>query len=177
MSTALLCVGCIEEPGEIRYGQPIWELELVLTGPSMGVDPDTSVLSVDENPFKDGVGEARWELLADSEFVGAFYAWASMLAIGPYGEAQFYTSSSAQSIYELELTDSEDLVWVREIAISGYQRMLDEWPDAVTYDITGTIAYPLAPLAVQGIESLGGTVEGGWILVENADGEVVAVQP
>ena len=177
LSVVLLGAGCIDEPGEFRYGTPIWEVELVLTGPTMGVDPDTSMLDVDENPFPGAPGEARWELLADSQFVGSFYAWGSTLAVGPYGEAQFYTALSAHSIYDLELTDTEDLVWMREIAIGGYQRMLDEWPDAVTYDITGTIAYPLAPSAVQGIQALGGRVEGGWILIENDEGEVVAVQP
>ena len=65
---------------------------------------------------------------------------------------------------------------VRGLAIDGYQSVLDNFPDSVTYDATGTIAYPLAPSAYAGIEALGGTVEGGWVRIPQDDGSTVVVQ-
>ena len=53
--------------------------------------------------------------------------------------------------------------------------MLDEFPDAVTYDATGTIAYELAPQAYAGIVALGGVVEGDWVLITNKDGSTTLI--
>ena len=125
-----------------------------------------------------GVGaDPRWDLVGAGFWIPAFYAWGSDLAMVPEGERQFYTALCAQNLYILELADDADVVWTREIAIGGYQSMLDHFPEARSYDESGTFSWPLAPLAIQGIQDLGGTVEGGWVLVESADGELVAVQP
>ena len=61
-------------------------------------------------------------------------------------------------------------MWVREIAIGGYQAMLDNFPEARSYDISGRWSWPLAPLAYQGIVDLGGSPEGDWVLVDTPDG-------
>ncbi len=53
--------------------------------------------------------------------------------------------------------------------------MLDHFPNAVTYDITGTIAYRLAHTAIVGIQTLGGSVKGDWIIVVDANGEPDAI--
>jgi len=44
----------------------------------------------------------------------------------------------------------------------------------VTYDASGTIAWPLAPLAFDGIVSLGATPV-GWEAIETTDGDVLVV--
>ena len=175
---AVVATGCLEAPGDFRYGDDLTKLELKLTGPTMGVHPDTTILDVEQNPFADGVGaDPRWDLVGAGFWIPAFYAWGSDLAMVPEGERQFYTALCAQNIYTLELADDADVVWTREIAIGGYQSMLDHFPEARSYDESGTFSWALAPLAIQGIQDLGGTVEGGWVLVEGADGELVAVQP
>ncbi len=63
---------------------------------------------------------------------------------------------------------------VRDRAIRGFQAMLDHFPEAVTYDVTGTIAYELATPSVKAILELGGEPV-GWILVMGPDGTTVAV--
>jgi hypothetical protein len=173
----VLASGCIEDAGTFRYGMDLAELELRLTGPTMAVHPDTTILQVKENPFARYVGEARWELLGEQEWVGAFYAWGSLLAQAPEGEPQYYTAVTAHTLYSAEQAETDDLVWVRQIAIGGYQSVLDNFPEAVTYDASGTFTWRLAPLAYQGILDLGGTPQGGWIQVQTADGGTDVVQP
>ena len=44
----------------------------------------------------------------------------------------------------------------------------------MTYDATGTVAYPLAPIAFVNMEALGATPQ-GWVMVEGQDGTVTVV--
>ena len=82
---------------------------------------------------------------------------------------QFYAALNLQLIYDRELAPADRREWVRAQAIRGFQTVLDVFPDSVTWDASGTIAYDLATMAYKAIVALGGVPE-GWILVETADG-------
>lgn len=172
-------IGC-ETPTAATYfyGTPLDEVTFNLHSLTMGVYPDESVIDDPNNPFASGGldGDLRWEVTSGGLPVATFYAWATWLTYQPTGEAQFYTASALHAIYDLALCEDAELYYVRGLALDGYQSVLDNFPDSVTYDATGTIAYNLAPLAVSGIEALGGAVEGGWIVITNDDGSTVVVQ-
>ncbi len=170
--TGLYLTGCAPEPATYVYGVDLADVSFDLYDTDMGVYPSTSVLDDPSNVFAEGVStEMKWEILDAGYWPATFYAWATVLTGEPIGEAQFYTASAAAQIYERRECDPQHLYYVRQIAIDGYQTVLDEFPDSATYDATGTIAYPLAPLAYAGIEALGGTPE-GWTLVTGDDGSV-----
>ncbi|MDG1480079.1 MAG: hypothetical protein P8R54_10845 [Myxococcota bacterium] len=176
---ALFLLGCQTPPAATyHYGVPLDEVSFNLYSLSMGVYPDTSVLDDPANPFAGGGldGDLRWDINSGGLSVAAFYAWATWLTYQPSGEAQFYSAASLHDVYGLGLCEDTDLYYVRGLALDGYQSMLDNFPDAVTYDATGTIAYSLAPQAIAGIEALGGTVEGGWTVITQDDGSTVVVQ-
>jgi hypothetical protein len=172
----LAAMGCAAD-GESWSGEEL-PTELRLFSDDIGVYPDRSVLDDPDNPFALGAlaDETIWELQSNGGNVAAFYAWATALARGPYGERQFYVALDLKAIYQLNQADEDDLPKVRDLAIRGFQAVLDYFPDAVTYDATGTIAYELATPCVEAILDLGGDVQGGWILVTNADGNIVAVR-
>lgn len=173
----LVLTACDVPPPTYVYGVLLPETEFSLYSRDMGVYPDRSVLRDPNNPFRWGMDEEmKWTILDSGEPVAAFYAWATQLARIPIGENQYFAANQAQAIYELGLSDPGDAVFVRDIAIRGYQTVLDEFPDSVIYDATGRDAYPLAPLAYDGIESLGGTVQGGWSRIALEDGTVIVVQ-
>ena len=150
--------------------------ELVLHSPNEGDHPDRSVLDDPANPFLDGelTDATIWQLQSNGGAVAAFYAWATANARGPSGERQYYAALDVKTIYQRGLAADEDLPAIRDVAIGGFQAMLAYFPDAVTYDKTGTIAYELATPAVMAILDLGGTVD-GWVLVMTPDGRTVAV--
>ena len=176
---ALAAIGCATpEPATYYYGVPLDEVEFNLHSLSMGVYPDQSVLDDPNNPFADGGldGNLRWDITSSGLWVPTFYAWATWLTYETTGEAQFYAAASLHQIYDLAMCEDEDLYYVRGIAIDGYQSVLDNFPDSVTYDSTGTIAYDLAPLAYAGIEDLGGTVQGGWTQITLDDGSSIVIQ-
>jgi hypothetical protein len=149
---------------------------LVLHAPNEGVHPDRSVLDDPANPFSDGelTDATVWQLQSNGGAVAAFYAWATRNARGASGERQYYAALDLKTIFERGLAADADLPAVRGVAIGGFQAVLSYFPDAVTYDATGTIAYELATPSVLAILDLGGTVD-GWILVMTPDGRTVAV--
>ena len=51
--------------------------------------------------------------------------------------------------------DRLDLFLVYTLAVRGYEQVLESFPDSVTYDATGTIAYDLAPIAEAALQSIG----------------------
>lgn len=173
-------VACDVPPAEYQYGIQITNLRLDPLTADMGVHPDRSVLVHPDNPFRSGIvgdGPLRFAAL-DSGPVAGFYAFATALATIPYGENQWYTSNQLHAIYDQELVaEPEDLAVVRDLAIRGYQTVLDEFPDtAFTFDATGRFQFDLLAPAIQGILDLGGTPQNGWTLVEDANGALVAVQ-
>lgn len=148
----------------------------VLHAPNEGVHPDRSVLDDPANPFALGklTDATIWQLQSNGGAVAAFYAWATANARGASGERQYYAALDLKTIYERGLAADGDLPAIRDVAIGGFQAVLTYFPDAVTYDASGTIAYELATPSVLAILELGGTVD-GWILVMTPDGRTVAV--
>jgi hypothetical protein len=181
-----LGVGC-GEPAQYRFGVNLSGLLFAPTGPSEGIYPDRSVLRDPGNPFATyPLGpNTKWDLLPpapgspllDVSEVAAFYAWATALTAEPTGENQYYTAlmlAALSSRPYLLVDPSLDggVRQTREMAIAGFQRMLDAFPYAVTYDKSGTVAYPLATPAYLSIRALGGQVTGGWVLVTGPGGPV-----
>jgi hypothetical protein len=171
----LALAGCAAD-GAPWSGESLPET-LTLVSPTEGVHPDRSVLNDPANPFLDGkLGEQTiWDLQSNAGAVGAFYAWATLHAHGPNGERQYYTALNLKTAYERGFASEGDLPALREAAIGGFQAVLDYFPEAVTYDISGTIAYELVTPSVTAILDLGGKVD-GWILVMTPDGRTVAVR-
>lgn len=170
----LLAFACAPEPPAWYYGEDLRSLAVVPVSWDEGVYPDTSVLDDPANPFADGIdAELKWDILA-TDCAPGFYAFATALATQPTGEHQYYTSWCLQTLYDAARLAPEDTYWGWSAAVRGYQVVLDEFPDAVTYDVTGTYSWSLIPLAYQGIVSLGATPE-GWVEVVSDDGTTVIV--
>lgn len=165
MTTACAAEGAPFEPIDLDA------IEFHVCGPDMGIHPDDSVLADADNPFADAIisDDGKWAIQTRASGVAAFYAWATLHARAPSGEAQFYAALNLQLVYERELAPADELAWVRNQAIRGYQAVLDDFPDSVTWDASGTVAYDLATMAYKGIVSLD-AVPDGWILVPTADG-------
>ena len=186
---AVFAIGCEEaSPPEYEYGLLLSELELQLVSDTVGVFPDRSVVFDPNNPFRSGVTvEGKFAAL-DGGPIAGFYAFATALANEPTGENQWYTANQLQEIHgdrrltnptnddEEPRVDANDLALIRQLAIAGYQNVLDEFTGAVTFDATGRIQFDLMPSAIQGILDLGGIPENGWKLATGPDGELVAVQ-
>lgn len=170
-ASLVAATACAPEPATYVYGVNLADVELDLYDTDMGVHPSTSVLDDPNNIFAEGgvSTEMKWEILDAGHWPATFYAWATVLTGEPIGEAQFYTASAAKAVYERRDCDPQHLFYVRQIALDGFQVVLDEFPDSATYDATGELAFPLAPLAYTAIEDLGGTPE-GWTMVTGDDG-------
>ncbi|NBD14032.1 hypothetical protein FOF48_22185 [Corallococcus sp. Z5C101001] len=170
--------GCYDDP-TILYGKSLDGLTFTVTDPAMGIYPNTSVLDDPNNPFAgSGVGtETKWKIQSGADPVAAYYAWATVLANGPYGEAQYYTALNLTAIYQRGLADQASLPKAREMAVKAFQSVLDNFPDAVTYDASGTVAYELATPSYKGVVELGGSVSGGWVMVKTSSGADRAVKP
>ena len=173
----LLVVSACAADG-VPFAPEVLPTELHLDTADEGVHPDRSVLDDPDNPFATGElsDETVWRVQSSGGNVAAFYAWATANARGASGERQYYTALDLKAIYTQEQAVDDDLDLTRDLAIRGFQAVLDYFPDAVTYDASGTVAYELATPSVQAILDLGGEVMGGWVLVTRADGSVVAVQ-
>ena len=166
-----------DAPGYL-YGVNLATVEFELTDLEMGVHPNQSVLEAENNPFQHAFPgkEVRWDINDGASDAAAFYSWATLLALEPTGENQFYTALKLKALYESSGTKSEYLPYVRQMAVDGFQAILDHFPGSATYDVTGVIPYMLAPLAYQNIVELGGSVQGGWVLVESSTGKVDVVK-
>jgi hypothetical protein len=170
--------GCSVD-GQAWTGAGFDDAPLDLHSADEGVWPDRSVLADPRNPFRDGpIGEQTiWQIQSNGGPVAAFYAWATACARGATGERQFYAALNLKSIYEAALAVDDDMPLTRELAIRGFQVVLDHFPTSVTYDATGTIAYDLATPSVEAILALGGKVQGGWVIVTTEGGGKKAVRP
>lgn len=168
---------CIES-GEYRFGENVSGLRFELFDEDEGIYPSDVVLTNPRNPFRNHpIGdETKWELLSEGGNAGGFYAWATLLARVPSGENQYYTATKLHDIaVSGELESAEDLCRVTLMAGRAYQVVLDEFPDSVSFLESGAPFY-LAPLAFHGIEDLGLTVEGDWVVAVDADGNEVVVR-
>lgn len=177
MTILIALIGCVESPNYF-YAERITGRDFIPLNDQIGVYPDQSALRDPHNPFREfGVGvETKWEIEADGDPVAGFYVWATLLATQPTGEHQFYTALNLKAIYERSRADEADLELTRDLAIAGFQSVLDHFPESVTFDATGLVPYGLATLALEQIISLEGTPQGGWSLVAKVDGGNVAVQ-
>ncbi|MCE9673880.1 hypothetical protein LY474_39405 [Myxococcus stipitatus] len=177
-AAALALGGCYDR-ASYEYGQSLKDLTLSVYDPTMGIHPSKLVLEDPNNPFANSMpGElTKWDIQTSAGPVASFYAWATILANGAYGEAQYYTAVNLVGVYQNGLANQADLPVVREMAIGGYQAMLDNFPDAWAYDASGQPAYDLATPAFKAIVELGGTVSGGWVLVRTSSGTDKAVRP
>jgi hypothetical protein len=170
----LLPLGCTDVPATWDVGQDLSALEVRLTDADEGVYPSLAVLDSPHNPFDGRVLAVKWEVLATDCGAG-FYAFATALAVQSTGEHQYYAASCMQALVQSGRLRAEDDYPGWDIAVRGYQAVLDHFPDSVTYDATGTYAWPLVPLAYDGIVSLGGTPE-GWVEVVTDDGGTAVVR-
>ena len=168
---------CIED-APYYYAEKITERSFQLYHEDVGIYPNTIVLQDPNNPFaKFTIGrDTRWQIQSSGDSVAAFYAWASILTKEVTGEHQFYVALNLQNIYESRNASEEDLPYIRDLAIRGFQNVLDYFPKSVTFDRSGKIAYALATSAYQAIIELGAVPKGGWSLLSDADGNVSAVQ-
>lgn len=170
----LALAGCAEAP-TYQYGVPLQDVEYRVFTLDTGVHPDESIRVDPNNPFTAGLtGDTKWDIESSGFHEAAYYAWATMLVNEPTGEHQYYTALNLQRIYERQLAEPEDVYYARDIAIRGYQVILDEFPDSVTFDASGRVSFWLAPLAYDAIVGLGGTPE-GWTEVATEDGGTTVV--
>lgn len=178
-ASVMLLPGCAEEPAQYRFGQNVTARLLGPLSPGEGIHPDRSVLADPAHPFGgEPVSAAvRWQLLPAGAPVAAFYAFATALVYEPTGEHQYYTAQAlAQVAGTGAVAPGVDVAAVRERAIDAYRSVLEQFPDAISYDATGTYAYGLATPAYQAIVALGGTPPAGWVLVATPDGGAQAVR-
>ncbi len=178
LAAAVGISGCYDRAGFV-YGESLEGLTLQLHAPDEGIHPDTSVLDDPNNPFAHAQpgAETKWDIQSSGHHVAAFYAWATLLAREPGGEAQFYVGNNLVAVYQNGEASQEALPQVRAQAIRAFQSVLDSFPESVTYDATGTLAYELVTPAYKAIVDLGGTVQGGWVLMRTSNGQDRAVLP
>lgn len=175
---AVLGAACLDS-GEAVYGESFTDAQFRVFDPSVGVHPSQAVLEDPANPFAlvSSGRDTRFEIEASDVYhVTAFYSWASWLAREPTGEAQFFAAANLQEIWESGHAPQQDLPVVREMAIAGYQSVLDNFPNAGVFDESGTSRFELLTPAYLGIVELGGEVEGGWIVVIDEAGIPRAVK-
>lgn len=178
LAAAVGISGCYD-PASFVYGESLEDLTLQLHSSNVGIHPDNSVLEDPNNPFAHATPgvETKWKIQSSGAHVAAFYSWATLLAREPGGEAQFYVGNTLLAVYQSGAASQEELPKVKAQALRAYQSVLDNFPDSVTYDATGTIAYDLVTPAYKGIVEMGGTVQGGWTLVKLTNGQDRAVKP
>lgn len=174
---AMTLSSCEIDAPEFRDGVPLSSIEFALFSENVGVHPFDDVLGDPNNPFvKAGVGqETKFQILGSSSAPGAFYAWATLLAVQPNGEHQFYT---AQLMEALAATRTgEERFQLEQIAIRGYQAVLDYFPRDVSFtDETLLTKFRVVTPSYFGILRLGGQVQGDWVVVVDANGVQEVVQ-
>lgn len=177
-SLSAFAAGCSND-ATFYYEDSLSEVTLALSDPDEGIYPSTAVLDNPQNPFAQAnIGvETKWQIQSGAGPIPAFYSWATILAHQPGGEAQFYVGKNLQAAFLSGDPHVEDPAAISAQAIRAYQMVLDQFPESVTYDATGKIAYDLATPSYLGIVALGGTPQGGWILVTKEDGQKRAVKP
>ena len=174
---AVLAAAC-GDTEEYRFGFNTTGIQFELFNETEGIHPSKVTLDNPRNPFREfAIGEdTKFDILDDGGNAGAFYAWATVLAGQPTGENQYYTATKLRDIYLANEVPQEDRPIVRQMAIDGFQRVLDCFPDSVFFDVTGTFPRRLANLAYAGIVDLGGAPEGDWIVTQDLNGNATVVR-
>ena len=174
----LVAAGC-SEPGPFRYGSPLGEEPLRLFDESAGIHPSKAVLDDPGNPFARASSgpETKWAIESTGNAVAAYYSWATWLANQPTGEHQYYAALNLGRIWTRGLARQEDLpAGSRDGPGRLPVRLSTTSPDAASWDATGTFSFELVTAAYLGILDLGGTPSGGWLLVQDPDGNQKAVR-
>lgn len=171
-------VSACGDDSSYRFGENISGLKFEFYRADEGVYPSNSTLGNPRNPFRHDVvsDDTKWQILANGGNAGAFYAWATLLAQQPTGEHQYYAALKARDIYNSNEVVGPDNDKVRQMAIDGFQAVLDYFPDSVTYDASGSQQFRVATPALIGILDLNGDVKGDWVLVQDQNGDLVAVK-
>jgi len=169
---------CGGNDAEFVVGENITGLKFEFYSEDEGIHPSTAVLDNPHNPFRKHPpsDDTKFDILANGGNAGAFYAWATLLAIQPTGEHQYYTATKLRDIYDAREVEGADRERVRQMAIAAFQVVLDAFPDSVTFDVTGTQTFRLATPSLLGILDLNGDVQGDWVLVVDDNGMLVAVK-
>ena len=183
VSVALMAaplVGCDIEPPEYQYGFNITGQQFELYSENVGIHPNLDVLEDPNNPFLDyGLdpnGSVKFDILNAGGNAGAFYAWASILASAPTGEAQYYSAVKLRDIFQAGEVPDDELPVVREMSIRGFQAVLDYFPESVIFSASGDQTFRIATFAFNEIIALGGSVQGDWVLVQLPNGGTEAVR-
>ena len=178
LALVIALVGCGSDDSEFVFEENISGLQFEFFHRDEGIHPSKIVLSNPRNPFAFGGinQDDKFAILGAGGNAGAFYAWATLLANEPTGEHQFYTATKLKDIYDAREVEGPDREMVRRMAIRAFQTVLDEFPDAVTFDETVTQSFRVATPSLIGILDLNGDVLGDWVLVVGVDGEPVAVK-
>ena len=176
LSLVLGLISC-GEPGDFIYGDTLDQIELNLADATSGVHPSQAVMMDPNNPFRSARSgpETKWQIESAGHPIASFYSWATWLATEPTGEHQYYTALSLRSVLQRALVPEDKREQVRVMAIEGFRAVLEHFPDAVTYDFTGTVAYPIALDAYRALVELGGD-PGPWRVIEDVNGAEVLVQ-
>ena len=178
LGIAVLAVACGGDDEQYRFGFNTTGIEFELFNETEGIHPSKVTLDNPHNPFREFViGEdTKFEILDDGGNAAAFYAWATVLAGQPTGENQYYTATKLRDIFLANEVPQEERGIVQQMAIAGFQRVLDCFPDSVFFDVTGTFSRRLATLAYTEILDLGGAPEGDWVLTQTPVGEPQAIR-
>ncbi|MBT8452016.1 MAG: hypothetical protein KJO40_08640 [Deltaproteobacteria bacterium] len=174
----MLAVAACGDDGEYEFGFNTTGIEFELFDPTEGVHPSKVTLSNPRNPFRQsGVSDdTKFAIIGDGGNAGAFYAWATILAEIPIGENQFFTAIKLRDLYLSNEVAEEDRDTVRQMAIDGFQVVLDCFPESLLFDASGTFGQSLATLSFGQILDLGGVVQGDWRVVEDSLGNPTAVR-
>lgn len=143
---------------------------------SYGSYPNSGVLDVQENPFRHWTdASAKWNVNqwvnedASARAMVGFYLWASVLALDPSGENQYYLGLALEGLLTVQNLNAAELEVVRAELYSAYQQVLLQFPNSLTYSELGMPIH-LATLAYQKLADLGGEIPEGWILIETENG-------
>ncbi|NNE19535.1 MAG: hypothetical protein HKN10_13755 [Myxococcales bacterium] len=174
----MLVVAACGDDGQYEFGFNITGIQFELFDPTEGIHPSTVTLSNPRNPFREfGVSDdTKFAIFGNGGNAGAFYAWATILADIPIGENQFFTAVKLRDIYQSNEVAEEDRETVRQMAIAGFQTVLDCFPESLLFDASGTVPLRFATLAYFEILDIGGVVQGDWVVVEDSLGNPTAVQ-
>lgn len=177
LGLVLVAAACGDD-GQYEFGFNTTDIEFELFDPTEGVHPSKVTLSNPRNPFREsGVSDDnKFAMVDDAGNAGGFYAWATVLAEIPIGENQFFTAIKLRDLYESNEVAEEDRDTVRQMAIDGFQAVLDCFPQSLLFDASGTLSVRFATLAFGEILDLGGVVQGDWVLVEDSLGNPTAVR-
>ncbi len=175
----VLAAAACGDDGQYEFGFNTTGIQFELFDPTEGVHPSKVTLNNPRNPFREYFvsDQTKFAIVGDGGNAGAFYAWATILAEIPIGENQFFTALKLRDIYLSNEVAEEDRDTVRQMAIAGFQVVLDCFPESLLFDASGTVAVNrFATLAFGQIVDLGGVVQGDWVLVEDSLGNPTAVR-